>query len=561
MGAASRACCAAIGLAAWASGAPTARAGLAGLQRVASDLAAPMFAAFAPGDASRLFIAERGSPSNSSNATASIRILNLATGVLQSTPFLRITGLNNNGEGGLLGLAFHPNYATNGKFYVYVTASGSGGSFNSHLRQYSRSTTDPNLADSVATPVLSWLQPQTNHNGGWIGFSPLDGYLYVMSGDGGGGNDSGTGHTAGTGNAQDLTANLLGKVLRIDVEGDDFPAATASNYAIPRDQTVDGRFVPGNPFAADAPGGVDPAGDDEIWSYGLRNPFRAGFDRATGDLWIGDVGQSRREEINFQPGSSAGGENYGWRLREGFLQTPSVGGAKPADNVDPIDDYKNVASPDVTAADADFVGRSVVGGVPYRGPDPTLQGVYFFADTSENRIWTLRRTPGGGLPLVEFVSPLLAPNVGFPSQPVAISEDAVGNLYVTYLSGSVYRIRTDAFTPGNFNDDADVDDADLTRWATGFGVAAGATRTAGDADGDGDVDGADLLAYQRHHGWSPLRINAPPATVPVPEPAAAVLPLAGAALCGGRGLQRRGRRAASRGTRRSPTAKPAGAGD
>src|SRR5690606_38231904 len=170
--------------------------------------------------------------------------------------------------------------------------------------------------------ILSFNQPQPNHNGGWIDFGPNDGYLYIATGDGGGGNDNGTGHTAGTGNAQDTTDNLLGKMLRIDGHGDDFPPDNPRNYAIPED----------NPFV-----GVN--GDDEIWSYGLRNPFRSSFDRANGDLWIGDVGQTRREEINYQPADSSGGENYGWRLREGIIPTPGgVGGSRPEGNVEPIYD-------------------------------------------------------------------------------------------------------------------------------------------------------------------------------------------------------------------------------
>src|SRR6185503_4892451 len=125
----------------------------------------------------------------------------------------------------------------------------------------------------------SFVQPQSNHNGGWIGFSPNNPYLYIATGDGGGSDDTGTGHTVGTGNAQDITTNLLGKILRVDVNGDAFPADTNKNYAIP----------PSNPY-------IGVTGDDEIFAYGLRNPFRAGFDRATGDLWIGDVGQNAREE-------------------------------------------------------------------------------------------------------------------------------------------------------------------------------------------------------------------------------------------------------------------------
>ncbi|RIK73662.1 MAG: sugar dehydrogenase [Planctomycetota bacterium] len=505
-----------------------ANAGLAGMQRVASAVSVPMFTTFAPGDPTRLYIAERSLPLDSDDATASIRILNLTTGLIEATPFLTITGIDNVGEGGLLGLAFHPDYQNNGKFYVHVTAndSMSGTPFSSFIREYHRSESNPLVAEPTPTPILSFPQPQVNHNGGWIGFGPKDGYLYIMSGDGGNGFDQGPGHTEPGGNAQDLTDNLLGKVLRVDVNADDFPADPDRNYRIPVNLLVGDQVYPGNPFAPHEPGGVDPVGDNEIWAYGLRNPFRAGFDRATGDLWIGDVGQGAREEVDFQPGDSLGGENYGWRLREGSISTPdSVGGAKPPGNVDPIYDYQRIGTEGV---DPDFTGNTVAGGVPYRGPDPTLQGLYFFADYVANRIWTLERPAGGGAPIVRFVSPQLAPDVGSPLQPVAISEDAVGNLYVTYLNGSVYRIKTDEFMPGDFNGDASIDGADLAIWSAGFGTAGGANRTSGDADEDGDVDGADFLVFQQNYGWSPLAAAAGGASAAVPEPRWA--PLAAVAL-------------------------------
>jgi glucose/arabinose dehydrogenase len=483
-----------------------------------------MFTTHVPGDPTRLFIAERSSPNDSSNATANIRILNLATGALEATPFLSITGINNNGEGGLLGMAFHPNYAVNGKFYVYITANDSisGTPFSSYIREYTVSA-NPNVASTTFTPVLNWSQPQSNHNGGWIGFSPNDGFLYIMSGDGGNGNDQGTGHTEPGGNAQDVTSNFLGKALRIDVDADQFAADPNRNYGIPNYQQATS-----NPFAPKPdplnPGQfINPPGDDEIWAYGLRNPFRAGFDRATGDLWIGDVGQDRREEVDYQPGSSAGGENYGWRLREGFIATPGVGGAAPPGAIDPVWDYKQSDAPDVMLpADANFLGQTVIGGVPYRGPDPTLQGVYFFADNATNRIWTLRRLEGGGVD-VDYVSPTMLPtNTGSPSSPSAISEDANGNLYITYLSGSVYRIVTDTLTPGDFDADADVDGDDLALVLAGYGMESGAGPEDGDADGDGDVDGADVLDWQQNLGWSALDVDPPVTSVPEPASAAVV---------------------------------------
>lgn len=518
------------------AGSTLADAALVGRTRVATGLSAPMFTTFAPGDPTRLFIAERGSPSNSSNATANIRILNLTTGLLESTPFLSIGGVNNIGEGGILGMAFHPDYATNGKFYVNVTANDSIAStpFSVYLREYTVSA-NPNVANTSFNPVLNFAKPadpnQSNHNGGWIGFSPNDGYLYMMVGDGGSGNDSGTGHASG-GNGQSLNT-VLGKALRIDVDdvlvNDDFPADPNNNYRIPDS----------NPFAdvRDSERVVTTVvpGRDEIWAYGLRNPFRTGFDRATGDLWIGDVGQDRREEVNFQPGDSDGGENYGWRLREGFIQTPTVGGAKPPGNVDPIWDYKQADAPDVLPGDADFLGQSVIGGVPYRGPDPSLQGVYFFADNASSRLWSLRRLEGGGVD-VDYIVPSLPTNVGTPGSPSAISEDANGNLYITYLSGSVYKIETNEFTPGDFNADAKVNDADLALWQVGFGKTTAANNSDGDADKDGDVDGEDFLAWQRNYGYSALDVGGA-GQIGVPEPASGA-GLAAMAVAGALRLRR-----------------------
>lgn len=386
-----------------------------GLQRVASGLTFPIFVTHAPGDSGRLFIAERG---------GTIRILDLNTGVLEPTTFLTMAGISTQGEGGFLGLAFHPDYNSEGmpghrKFFVNVTTDNTT---ISHIREFEVSA-DPSVADPGSLrQILSFSQPQANHNGGWIGFSPNDGYLYIATGDGGGSNDNASGHTSDIGNAQDTTNNLLGKMLRIDVNGDDFPGDPDRNYAIPST----------NPF-------VGMTGDDELWAYGLRNPFRASFDRLTGDLWIGDVGQSAREEIDFQPASSTGGENYGWRLREGTIATPSggVGGPPPAGNVDPVYDYDRSTGP--------FGGTIVTGGYVYRGPDPSLQGIYFFLDsrsssgTADDNYWMF--DPVDPLGTVTNIDSLLTPDTGSAEFPVSFGEDAVGNLYIAYLtSGEVYRI-------------------------------------------------------------------------------------------------------------------------
>jgi glucose/arabinose dehydrogenase len=400
----------------------SANAAISGMQSVATGLSAPIFVTHAPGDSSRLFIAERG---------GALKILNLTTGTVEPVPFLSMSGISTNGEGGFLGLAFHPNYSNvgqpgYGKFYVNVTVNSTT---STQVREYSVSPGNANLADASSQKlVLSFTQPQTNHNGGWIGFSPNDGNLYIATGDGGGSNDEGTGHTAGTGNAQDITSNLLGKMLRINPTADDFPADANRNYAIPLT----------NPMRAGVGSPADDVGDDEIWAYGLRNPFRNSFDRATGDLWIGDVGQGQREEVDFQPGTSTGGENYGWRLREGTIQTPSVGGVCPT-CVEPVYDYDR---------DADSLGGTVItGGYVYRGPDPSVQGKYLFLDSrssngvSDDNYWMF--DPASPRTTVQNIDSILAPGGGSRQFPVSFGEDAVGNLYVAYIgSGEVMRIVT-----------------------------------------------------------------------------------------------------------------------
>ena len=478
-------------------------AGILGMEQVASGLAAPIFVTHAPGDASRLFIAERGSPHESASATATIRILSLNTGQLEPTPFLSIP-VDNRGEGGLLGLAFHPDYFNEGlpgfgKFYVNVTT---GSPYSTRIREFQVSESNPNLANAASLrEILSFTQPQTNHNGGWIGFSPNDGYLYIASGDGGGGDDNDAGHTSGTGNAQDVTNNLLGKILRIDINGDDFPADAAQNYAIP----------PTNPF-------VGQIGDHEIWSYGLRNPFRASFDRLTGDLWIGDVGQSAREEIDFQPANSIGGENYGWRLREGLIATPTggVGGGKPLGNVDPVYEYDR---------DNDqFGGTVVTGGYVYRGPDPTLQGKYFFLDsrnsvaTSDDNYWMF--DPADPFGSVMNIDSLLAPSAD-AQFPVSFGEDALGNLYIAYfVSGHVYRIVADTGITGDYDDDGDVDLRDYERWRTQFDEASQIVLPA-DGNANSTVDAADYVVWRKTLGATAGAAGA--AIQSVPEPVAAIV--------------------------------------
>lgn len=490
------------------------RAAISGLQRVASSLSSPIFVTHAPGDRDRLFIVERG---------GAIRILNLNTGMVEATPFLSIPGVDTAGEGGLLGMAFHPEYSTNGKFYVNVTIDNGGlvfqnevSPFSTHIREYTVSG-DPNVANPTPTPILDFIQPQSNHNAGWIGFNPAltpgqPQYLYIPTGDGGGGNDldndgDSDGHTPGTGNAQDPTDNLLGKILRIDVNGDDFPADANRNYAIP----------PTNPFKAGVGDPGDDAGDDEIWALGMRNPFRDSFDRLTGDLWLGDVGQGQREEIDRQPADAPGAENFGWRLREGNIQTPSVGGAIPPNYRAPVYDYNR---------DFDEFGGSVVtGGYVYRGPDPSLQGQYFFLDSRNDPVTTNDNhwmfNPADPFGSVMNIDSLLTPDIGTVQFPVSFGEDAAGNLYIAYLvSGEVYRIATNELLPGDYDADGDVDGDDYDEWRAAFGMEGGDLLA--DGNGDNVVDAADYVIWRKNEGASVHDGAGAGNGTAVPEPATAV---------------------------------------
>lgn len=470
-------------------------AAISGLTRVASSLSSPIFVTHAPGDRSRLFIVERGA-GTSINATATIKILNLSgpnAGTVNATPFLSIPGVNINGEGGFLGMAFSPNYQTDKKFYVYVTAGPLTTTFTSYIRQYTASA-NPDVAIAAATEVLSWAQPpQTNHKGGWIGFSPNDGYLYINSGDGGGGGDDDSGHTATIGNAQDITSNWLGKILRVNVNGDDFPGTTpdalAKNYAIP----------PNNPMKAGVGDPADDFGDDEIWAYGVRNPFRASFDRITGDLWIGDVGQDNREEIDFQPASTTIGSNFGWRLYEGN----SLYGGIPSDPLPPnytapVYDY---GRPTGNAQTDLYRGKVITGGYIYRGPDPSLQGKYFFLDSqntfgaSDDNYWMANTAPFGS---VTNINSLLTFDTGTHQFPVSYGEDAVGNVYIVYLGGEVYRLNTNQYLAGDYDHDGNVDNDDYAVWRSTFGTNTG--NRPSDGNGNGVVDAADYIIWRNNLG-------------------------------------------------------------
>jgi glucose/arabinose dehydrogenase len=479
--------------------ADSADAAISGLNLVANGLNGPIFVTAPPGDRNRLFIAERAGV---------IKILNLTTGVVEPTPFLTIPNVNQDGEGGFLGMTFHPDYANNGKFYVNVTIDNGGlifqgavSPFSTYVREYAVST-NPNIANTTFTPILSFIQPGNNHNAGWIGFSPNDGYLYIPTGDGGAGsgNDDGVGHTPGIGNSQDISDNLLGKVLRIDVNGDDFPADPERNYRIP----------PDNPFVGAT------TGDQEIWALGLRNPYRDSFDRLTGDLWLADVGEGNREEIDFLPANAPGGANFGWRLREGDIETPSggVGGPPPPNYVPPVYAYTHPETVVPPVSPPEYSGRAVTGGYVYRGPDPSLQGKYFFHDPYSNNYWMADTSPFGN---VTRINSLLVRDAGFGFFAASFGEDAVGNLYITYLnSGEVFRIATDQLLAGDYDADGDVDASDYGVWRSTFGSSIG--NPAADGSGNGVVDASDYVVWRKNLGASVHTSAGASAASEVPEP-------------------------------------------
>ncbi|MBN1359685.1 MAG: PQQ-dependent sugar dehydrogenase [Sedimentisphaerales bacterium] len=389
-----------------------------GLELVAAGLNRPVGIACPDDGSQRMFVLEQH--------TGRIRIVDLATGTLLPESFLTISGLATGNEQGLLGMAFEPNFPQSPFFYINVTVSGG----TTEIRRYTLARDNSNQANAASMAVvLSYAQPYSNHNGGWMAFGP-DGYLYISTGDGGSGFDPGN-------RAQSLNT-LLGKLLRIDTRGTN---GETGLYGI----------LPDNPFV------MTPGARPEIWAYGLRNPWRCSFDRATGDLYIADVGQSEREEVNFQPVSSTGGENYGWRVKEGTLcsDNSQFQGNPPCNDpifVPPIHEYTHA------------VGISVTGGYVYRGQAlGGFQGTYFFADYDSARIWTLR---WDGSALSEFTERTaeLDPSPRRLNFVSSFGQDADGELYILELTaGEVYRIVTDEDpVNGDLNNDCQVDFADLS---------------------------------------------------------------------------------------------------
>ena len=361
------------------------------LTLLAEGLDSPVYLTQARGDDARLFVLEK---------TGAIRILR--AGQLEPEPFLDIDDrVSDSGEMGLLGLAFHPSYADNGRFYVYYSSMLSG-SHTSRIAEYSVSDTSPDRGDPASERLLLEIpQPQSNHNGGSLEFGP-DGFLYVGLGDGGGGGDQ----HGPIGNGQNLET-LLGKILRIDVNS----SGEGSEYAIPA----------GN-LAQD---GARP----EIWSYGLRNPWRFSFDACTGDMYIGDVGQNTVEEVDFEPANTAG-RNYGWRLMEAEnCFNPNNGCSASTQNlVLPVASYGRT------------LGRSITGGYVYRGSAiPNLRGTYLYADYATAAFFSLRMNGSAVDRAQQDISNDVNPGRGVGSIS-SFGQDNVGELYVLSLDGAAYRV-------------------------------------------------------------------------------------------------------------------------
>ena len=367
-----------------------------------TTLEKPVFVTHA-GD-ERIFIVERDG-----------RILILENGVVLPVPFLDIRSqVGMKQEGGLLSVAFHPKYASNGQFFISYTDADSP--VHSILARYEVSQTDHNLAEPTSAKILlKFRRPSYSHNGGQLQFGPRDSYLYASFGDGGGPADPRC--------LAQRDPQPFGKILRFDVDKN---SNTKPYFGVPRD----------NPFRARDK--KYPGVTNLVWAKGLRNPWRFSFDRETGDLYIGDSGHHSREEIDFQPAASHGGENYGWKRMEGNACLADLGDARardpsgkacPADTPPCFDPRYTPAIHDYPHEDANC---AVVGGYVYRGRAiPDLQGHYLFGDFCSARIWSLKRNAAGTFDRTDIIDA----GAGLTS----FGEDLDGEVYVT-VRGKVLKI-------------------------------------------------------------------------------------------------------------------------
>ena len=436
----------------------------------APALQSPVFATAAPGDPGALYVVEQ--------FPARIHRVDLTSGA--ATAFLDLPDpAPAQGERGLKGLAFHPEFETNGKFYVHHYDGT-----NVNIREFKQSD------DAVVDPeterlILSFTHKGVSdaHTAGWIGFSPIDNYLYIPTGDGG--DDRPPCLECGL-PAQDPD-DLRGKVLRIDVDAEDqFPDDESRNYGIPSD----------NPYVVGGGGAL------EVFALGLRSPFRAGFDSATGDLYISDVGSLRFEEVNLLPAETSGGQNFGWRALEGSQDAPQFPDPHPADAIDPIFEYPwNGAA-------------AVIGGTVYRGSAiPTLNGHYIYADFVQRTIGTFEPQDGA---VGSFVD--RTPELGSLSQVVSFAEDSAGEWYfIRRNTSALYKIV--GFWRADFDRSSIVDADDLLHWQDSYGV-----NDDSDADSDGDSDGIDFLIWQ--YQYVPEATSTAPA---LPEPSSLWILLSGTA--------------------------------
>ena len=361
------------------------------LKKIADSFERPLWAGAPADDHRHLWVMEQA---------GTVWIVDKQSGQRLDQPFLRLNDRvsRKGNEQGLLGLAFAPDFRQSGRFYVNYT--------DKEMHTCIVRLTAPGPARLTADPasaetILQFDQPWENHNGGWICFGP-DGFLYIGNGDGGSGNDPR--------NAAQRLDTLLGKILRLDV-------SPAKGYSIPKN----------NPFVG------KPDAKPEIWAYGLRNPWRCSFDRKTGDLWIGDVGQNTWEEVDFMPAGKGAGANYGWRLREGDHPTPQdgVGGPRPAGAIDPIYCYAH--------GPGKRDGFSVTGGYVYRGPLPAFQGRYFFADYQTGRWWSFAEKLGNATDFHDHTDQI-KPVIGGVRLISSFAEDPDGNLLLIDHTGPIYQL-------------------------------------------------------------------------------------------------------------------------
>lgn len=393
------------------------------LQKVAGGLKDPVLVTAVPGDPTRLFVAEQNSG----------RIRIIRDGAVVTHDFLGLFAkITNGGERGLLGLAFHPNHLANGFLYVYYTDLNG----DAVVERYRVDLAHPDIAlGSTAKLILKIPQVLIQHKAGMLQFGP-DGYLYIGVGDGGGGYDP-------LENAQDL-GTLAGKILRIDVDA-------AFPYAIPQS----------NPFVG------QPGVREEIYAYGLRNPWRFGIDSATGDVYVGDVGQESREEIDLIPSGGGGGLNFGWPCNEGDLCWEFLPNCDcPAPGTAPLYSYSH------------DVGCAVMGGQVYRGSAiPDLQGTYFFADYCTGKIYSFRNVGGAVVDFQDRTAELQPPEGDSLLLISGFGLDAAGELYVVdFLEDEIYKIVPD-LNPGNDCNGNAIADACEIENGTAF-----------DVDGDGILD-------------------------------------------------------------------------